>query len=286
MIATAISELARNILKYAREGEIVVEGVQQNGRAGVSVIARDEGPGIADVGLAMQDGYSSGKQPWPRPAGDAPADGRVRDRLGARPWHDGDCDQMAAGVGASALAEWGASARPIPGETVSGDDHVAVALPSWLLFAVVDGLGHGPEAARASAAAVRILESDPGARPEELIRRCHEALRRTRGVAMTIACVDAVVDEVVWFGVGNVQAALLQPESRRCQGAPVGAASGRRRGLRAPLGPSDQDPDQARRRAGLCDGRRPAGLRRLADTERGPGRCLGADPRRPGPRIR
>lgn len=60
MIATAISELARNILKYAREGEIVVEAVQQNGRTGVSVIARDEGPGIADVGLAMQDGYSSG----------------------------------------------------------------------------------------------------------------------------------------------------------------------------------------------------------------------------------
>ena len=47
MIATAISELARNILKYAREGEIVVEGVQQNGRAGVSVIARDEGPGAS-----------------------------------------------------------------------------------------------------------------------------------------------------------------------------------------------------------------------------------------------
>jgi serine phosphatase RsbU (regulator of sigma subunit) len=125
---------------------------------------------------------------------------------------------MAAAVGASALAEWGASARPIPGETVSGDDHVAVPLPSWLLFAVVDGLGHGPEAARASAAAVRTLESDPGARPEELIRRCHEALRRTRGVAMTIACVDAVVDEVVWFGVGNVHAALLQPESPDAKG--------------------------------------------------------------------
>jgi len=60
MIATAISELARNILKYAREGEIVVEGVQQNGRAGVSVIARDEGPGIADVGQAMTDGFSTG----------------------------------------------------------------------------------------------------------------------------------------------------------------------------------------------------------------------------------
>ena len=59
MIATAISELARNILKYADEGEIVVETVQRDSRAGVSVVARDDGPGIADVGLAMQDGFST-----------------------------------------------------------------------------------------------------------------------------------------------------------------------------------------------------------------------------------
>jgi serine/threonine-protein kinase RsbT len=59
MIATAISELARNILKYANEGEILVEPVQRNSQAGVAVVARDDGPGIADVGLAMQDGYST-----------------------------------------------------------------------------------------------------------------------------------------------------------------------------------------------------------------------------------
>lgn len=59
MIATAISELARNILKYAHEGEIVVEGIERNSVAGVSVVARDHGPGIADVGLAMQDGFST-----------------------------------------------------------------------------------------------------------------------------------------------------------------------------------------------------------------------------------
>jgi serine/threonine-protein kinase RsbT len=59
MIATAISELARNILNYAHEGEIVVETVRENSKTGVSVVARDDGPGIADVGLAMQDGFST-----------------------------------------------------------------------------------------------------------------------------------------------------------------------------------------------------------------------------------
>lgn len=60
MIATAISELARNILRYAHEGEIVVETVERDSQAGVSVVARDDGPGIADVNLAMQDGFSTG----------------------------------------------------------------------------------------------------------------------------------------------------------------------------------------------------------------------------------
>jgi serine/threonine-protein kinase RsbT len=59
MIATAISELARNILKYAEQGEIVIEPVEKNSRAGVAVVARDDGPGIADVSLAMRDGFST-----------------------------------------------------------------------------------------------------------------------------------------------------------------------------------------------------------------------------------
>jgi serine/threonine-protein kinase RsbT len=58
-IATAISELARNIVVYAQRGMIAVTRVEKNGRSGIEVVARDQGPGIADVGLAMQDGYST-----------------------------------------------------------------------------------------------------------------------------------------------------------------------------------------------------------------------------------
>lgn len=61
LIATAISEVARNIVSYAREGEIVLRPITQPGRRGLMVVARDEGPGIPDIGLAMQDGYSTGK---------------------------------------------------------------------------------------------------------------------------------------------------------------------------------------------------------------------------------
>jgi serine/threonine-protein kinase RsbT len=61
VIATAISELARNILEYASVGEIILGTAQKGSRNGILIVARDEGPGIADLGKAMQDGYTTGK---------------------------------------------------------------------------------------------------------------------------------------------------------------------------------------------------------------------------------
>ena len=60
MIATAVSELARNILKYAGRGTVHLSAVAGDGRIGVEVIAEDRGPGIIDVDRAMRDSYSSG----------------------------------------------------------------------------------------------------------------------------------------------------------------------------------------------------------------------------------
>jgi serine/threonine-protein kinase RsbT len=61
LIATAISEVARNIVTYAGRGEIVLRIVQRGPRRGLLVIARDQGPGIADIARAMEDGYSTSR---------------------------------------------------------------------------------------------------------------------------------------------------------------------------------------------------------------------------------
>lgn len=61
VIATAISEIARNIVEYARSGEVLLRPMNQGNRRGIIVVAKDRGPGIADVELAMQDGYSTSK---------------------------------------------------------------------------------------------------------------------------------------------------------------------------------------------------------------------------------
>lgn len=58
-LATAVSELARNIVRFADEGEIVVDLIEEHGRRGIRVVARDVGPGIPDITAAMQDGFST-----------------------------------------------------------------------------------------------------------------------------------------------------------------------------------------------------------------------------------
>jgi len=61
LIATAISEIARNIVSYAQRGEIVFNALEEGQRRGLLVVARDEGPGIPNIELAMRDGFSTGK---------------------------------------------------------------------------------------------------------------------------------------------------------------------------------------------------------------------------------
>jgi serine/threonine-protein kinase RsbT len=60
LLATAISEIARNITTYAGEGEVALRILNDGGRAGIEVVATDDGPGIADVEQAMQDGFTTG----------------------------------------------------------------------------------------------------------------------------------------------------------------------------------------------------------------------------------
>ena len=61
LIATAISELARNIVTYAKTGNIIFDNIYSNGKNGILIIAQDKGPGIPDLNLAMRDGYSTGR---------------------------------------------------------------------------------------------------------------------------------------------------------------------------------------------------------------------------------
>lgn len=113
------------------------------------------------------------------------------------------------------LVDWAVAARTLDGESVSGDLHVVASFPHGALAAVVDGLGHGPEAAEASEMAAAVLTREAGAPVTALIAACHAELRKTRGVVMSLAWFDSLADTVSWVGVGDVEAVLLHADPAR-----------------------------------------------------------------------
>jgi serine phosphatase RsbU (regulator of sigma subunit) len=108
------------------------------------------------------------------------------------------------------LIEWGVAAKPLAGQPVSGDLHVVKPFRNGILVAAVDALGHGEEAAAAAKIAVATLEAYAHESVIALVRRCHQALRGTRGVAMSIASLNAEDNMMTWLGVGNVEGVLLR----------------------------------------------------------------------------
>ncbi len=110
--------------------------------------------------------------------------------------------------------EWGVAARALPGQTVSGDLHLVKPFFKGVLLAVVDGLGHGDEATVAAQLAVTTLERNAEESILPLVNRCHEALRMTRGVVLTLASLRSGEGTLSWLGVGNVEGRLLRADPK------------------------------------------------------------------------
>lgn len=116
---------------------------------------------------------------------------------------------MTLTAGTTDWVVWAAAGLPIPGQTSSGDGHLVVRRSLRTRIAVMDGLGHGPEAHEAAEAAAVAITEVPDAPLQSLFEHCHEALRRTRGVVMTIASI-AEDGQMEWMGVGNVEAIVVR----------------------------------------------------------------------------
>src|SRR5882672_2127618 len=124
-------------------------------------------------------------------------------------------------VGTPALIEWGVATLALPGEAQSGDRHLVKPVETGVLVAVVDGLGHGAEAAAAAQAAVAALERHATESPVPLIERCHRALQGTRGAVMSVAVFGRPDRSMTWLGVGNVEGLLLYGDGAARSGSPL-----------------------------------------------------------------
>ena len=215
-LAIVVTEAATNIVKHAVEGEILLRPINADGHRGVEVIAIDAGPGMASIDALMADGTSTA--------------GTYGVGMGAMRRQSDSFDIYSApgkgtvvlmivwgADGAVPLAGWevGAVCVPIPGEEECGDTWGVSCHRGGISVVVADGLGHGPAAAVASAAAVDVsLDFDkgsPGARLED----AHGALRATRGAAVAIADIDSYSGKLVFAGVGNIAASIATSGPRR-----------------------------------------------------------------------
>jgi len=115
------------------------------------------------------------------------------------------------------IVEYGVAKFVLPGQEESGDQYVVRCVAGGILIAAIDGIGHGAEAANAAKEAATILTAlaDSNEPVISLVERCHEKLRITRGVVLSIASVDSVHGLMTWLGVGNVQGVLMRADAKR-----------------------------------------------------------------------
>lgn len=113
-------------------------------------------------------------------------------------------------MGTAVNLEWAFASRPIEGQLRCGDACTVKPFPGGALVAAVDGLGHGDAAADASELCVKVLEEQPGAPVDQQLLKCHERLKATRGVVMSLVRFDHARAELTWAGIGNVEAVLVR----------------------------------------------------------------------------
>lgn len=145
------------------------------------------------------------------------------------------------------LPEWGIASITHPGESESGDRYVVKPFKKGVLVAVVDGLGHGRDAAVAARLAIATLYQYAHEPPADLFLRCNDLLRVTRGVVMSMASFDIQHWSMTWLGVGNVSCTLMRADPVKqaridplfCRGGLVGSNLPELRPARVPVAPGD-----------------------------------------------
>jgi phosphoserine phosphatase RsbX len=113
------------------------------------------------------------------------------------------------------VVEYGVAKFALPGQGESGDHHLVCHNQNGVLIAAIDGIGHGEEAADAAKAAASILKAGVALPIISLVEECHEKLRPTRGVVLSVASIDPVHGMMSWLGVGNVQGVLMRADTKK-----------------------------------------------------------------------
>lgn len=217
-IEITVQEAARNIIKHAGRGMIVAQTIASEDDTQLDVLAIDNGPGMVDVERCLQDGYSSagsmgtGLGALKRLCDhfaifSQPQQGSIflMRFLGRKPKQPAKPRELPEAVAGLLV--------PHPNEQVSGDGWSLQRMPDFTLAFLADGLGHGPDAARAVLAAQdcfqHMSQQDPRQPLPQMIDQMHHELRRTRGAAVALARINRGQRDVEFSSLGNVQGLIV-----------------------------------------------------------------------------
>lgn len=208
--ALVATEIGTNLVKHGGGGELIAQTIISGGRVGLELLGLDKGAGMIDVAKCLRDGYSTGSSPGTG--------------LGAMERMSQQFEIYSRpGLGTAVLAQlWpgsrapapermqiGALVVPKPGEAISGDAWCYHERVEGILVTGIDGLGHGLGAHQAAKEACRVFEHERHRPALRLIQLMHEALRPTRGAAVTLLEVDWDAARATSIAVGNVAAAFI-----------------------------------------------------------------------------
>lgn len=242
-VSIVATEAATNMLKHAGGGSLLARVLSRGSAVGIELLAIDAGPGMDDYAHSATDGVSTtgtsgtglgamGRQADEIDVFTLPAAGTIV-RLVC--WdRDPPPDASAYEVGVVNV--------PKLGEEACGDGWAMEAHAQGATFLVADGLGHGPDASRASGAAAAVLQRHPDYAAQRLLDLAHARLRPTRGAAVAIMRHDAAASEITFAGVGNIAAVVLAGAARRAMvshNGIVGHNVHRTQEYRYPWGPGE-----------------------------------------------
>jgi anti-sigma regulatory factor (Ser/Thr protein kinase) len=205
-LALLATEASRNTLIHGGGGQVIFAGTRTEMCSLIRILAIDKGSGIANIGDAMSDGYSTA--------------GTMGGGMGAMKRMADKFEVFSSRTGTIALIELGAVAPsdrllvagialPYPGEEVCGDGWYAHQTPDRTILLITDGLGHGMGAAEAAQEALATFKQRIALCPGEILSYMHDALRKTRGAVAAIAEIRPRDNRLIYAGVGNVSGVVL-----------------------------------------------------------------------------
>lgn len=239
VVGIVVTEAATNLAKHARDGYVLLRDTSPHGYPGVEMVAYDCGPGMADLSRFFTDGYSTsgtagqGLGAMRRQADvldvySLPGQGTV---VVARVFAPAAVSRPAERA-RPAIVDVGVVCLALEGESACGDGWCVEQTADRAMVLLVDGLGHGPNAAQAADVAIETFRTVVARTPVEAVQSIHEALRATRGAAIAVAEVTRAESgaTVSFCAVGNTVSAIVgmgKPRSLASMNGTAGLQTGK-----------------------------------------------------------